>query len=263
MQMPQISPTWEPTRLTLQKYSQALAAAPRSSAGADDRWTHVSMHPAPNGFSTAPIALVDGSQLISTLDIESHQIVIAAGSESHTIDLLQGPSPQSIGEAVVAFAAQHDTDIDADASRYEDTDTQEYDAADATSWLENSRWLVDTLAAINATVSGEITGPHLWPHGFDIATEWFSPKIVDFNGADTSAQIAIGFYPAGDGYFYVNPWPFEESWADTDLPGDAVWHTEGWQGAKLMASDLGTDSDREIVVALAADVHGLARDALS
>ena len=122
---------------------------------------------------------------------------------------------------------------------------------------------MDTFAAINATLEGEITGPHIWPHGFDIATEWFSEKTVDSNGEHTSAQIAVGFYPAGDAYFYMNPWPFEDSWAETDLPGRAIWHTEGWQGAKLMASDLGDADDRAVVVALAATVHGLAKAALS
>jgi hypothetical protein len=263
MQMPQISPTWEPTRLTLQKYAQALTAAPRSAAEPSDRWTHVSMHPAPNGFSTVPIALGDGTTLVSTIDVENHQIVIAAGSDSRTIDLRTGPSPLSVGETVAAIASEHGTDVNADTSRYEDAEAQTYDPADATSWLENSRWLVDTIAAINTAVSGEVTGPHMWPHGFDVATEWFSAKTVDFNGTETSAQIAIGFYPAGDAYFYMNPWPFDESWADTDLPGAATWHTEGWQGAKLMASDLGDDSDSDVVVALAAAVHDLARDSLS
>jgi hypothetical protein len=263
MQMPQISPSWEPTRLALQKYAQALVASPRAAAEPSDRWTHVSMHPAAGGLSTVPITLGDGSDLVSTLDVANHQILIAAGSDSLSIALEPGPSPLSVGEAVASLAAKHGTDVTAEASRYEDATQQAYDPADAASWLENTKWTVDTFAAINASVAGEITGPHLWPHGFDVATEWFSPKTVDFNGSEASAQIAIGFYPAGDGYFYVNPWPFEESWADVDLPGRATWHVDGWQGAKLMASDLGSDTDRDVVVALAAAVHDLARVSLS
>lgn len=263
MRMPQISPTWEPTRLTLQKYAQALVAAPRSAADPSTRWTHVSMHPSPSGFATEPINLGDGSHLISTLDVANHQIVIAAGSDTRTIALEPGPSPLSVGEAVAALASDHGTDVDADPARYDDTGVQTYDAADATAWIRNTEWLVDTFNEINASVAGEVTGPHMWPHGFDVATEWFSDKTVDFNGADTSAQIAIGYYPAGDAYFYVNPWPFEDAWAETALPGAATWHVEGWQGAELMASDLGDDTDRDVVVALAIAVHDMARESLS
>jgi hypothetical protein len=263
MQMPQIAPTWEPTRQTLQKYAHALTAAPRAAASADDRWSHVSMHPGPHGLSTAPISLGDGSQLVSTLDVARHQVLIAAQSDSLSIALESGPSPASVGEAVSALATRHGTDIDADVSRYEDAQTQTYDPSDAASWFENTAWVVETFTEINASLSGEITGPHLWPHGFDVATEWFSPKTVQVNGADASGQIAIGFYPAGDAYFYMNPWPYEASWADAPLPGDAVWHVEGWQGAKLMATDLGGDTDRDLVIALARAVHDLTLDSLS
>ena len=263
MQMPQISPTWEPTRVALQKYAQALTAGPRSAADPDDRWTHVSMHPSPDGLSTMAIAMQDGSRLVSTLDVANHQILIASGDDSLSIALEPGPSPQSVGEAVAAFAARHGTELKADASRYGDADVQSYNPGDATSWLENTNWVVDTFAATNASLHGEITGPHMWPHGFDIATEWYSAKTVEHNGADASAQIALGFYPAGDSYFYVNPWPFEEAWADAQLPGNATWHLEGWQGAKLMASDLGNDSDREVVIALSRSVHDLGRDSLN
>jgi hypothetical protein len=221
------------------------------------------MRPSSAGLSTAPITLGDGSELISSIDVANHQILIVAGSDSRSIALEPGPSPLSVGEAVLSFAAERGTVVNADASRYEDSGAQRYEPSDAVSWLENTRWLVDTFTAFNASFSGEVTGPHMWPHGFDVATEWFSDKTVDSNGAATSAQIALGFYPAGDAYFYVNPWPFEDSWADTELPGAATWHVEGWQGAKLMASDLGADTDRDVVIDLAQTVHDLARDALS
>ena len=263
MQMPQISPTWEPTRLTLQKYAQALTAAPRSAADPDDRWAHVSMHPESGGLATAPISLADGTELISRLDVANHQILIVAGSDVRLLPLATGPSPRSVGEAVAVLALEHGTDVGADSTRYEDADMQTYDPGDAISWLENTRWVVDTFEAINRSVPGEKSGPHLWPHGFDVASEWFSPKTVVHNGADANAQIAIGFYPAGDAYFYVNPWPFEEAWATTDLPGSATWHVEGWQGAKLMASALGDHSDREVVIELARAVHDLATETLS
>jgi hypothetical protein len=73
----------------------------------------------------------------------------------------------------------------------------------------------------------------LWPHGFDIATEWFSPRLVEYGDSTANAQVAMGWYPSDEGYVYVNPWPFEDDFTSIVLPPPAQWHLDGWQGAKL------------------------------
>ena len=107
---------------------------------------------------------------------------------------------------------------------------------------------------LNAGLVGHTAGPHLWPHGFDIATEWLSDRIVAADGHEGRAQIAVGWYPGVDSYVYVNPWPFADSFASIDLPGSAAWHLEGWQGAKLDVPRGGALPIEEIV-ALARRVH--------
>ena len=83
-------------------------------------------------------------------------------------------------------------------------------------------------------------GPvQLWPHGFDLAFEWFGTRTETYeeNGQITEypSQINLGFYPAGDRpYFYSNPWPFEgDVLTGEPLPHGAEWHTDGWQGSVL------------------------------
>jgi hypothetical protein len=218
---------------------------------------------APNGLVSAGTPLGDGTELVSTIDLEKHEIVIAAGDARRVFDLTQGPTPREVGEAVTTIAAEHGSTIEVDASRYEDDSKQQYDPTHAAAFLEVATAVVDAFDKINAGVDGEITGPHLWPHGFDIATEWYSDKFVDNDGTPTSAQIAIGWYPAGDAYFYANPWPFDESWAETELPGTASWNTEGWYGALLNVADIPEGSAGESVVALGEAVHAIARDTLS
>ncbi|MCL1594599.1 MAG: hypothetical protein M3132_09635, partial [Actinomycetia bacterium] len=138
-----------------------------------------------------------------------------------------------------------------------------YDSAHAAVFLAVASSVVEAFDTINSSVPGEITGPHLWPHGFDIATEWYSPNMVDYEGTPTSAQIALGWYPSGDAYFYANPWPFEDAFLETELPAGATWNTEGWFGAKLDVADVDREDGVATVVALGVSVHDAARNTLT
>ena len=266
MQMPSLPSSWEPTRLTLQKYARAITAVPRAGAVPDKRWRHVSLHPVQDAeitvFASARTPLADGTELVSVLDIDRHVITVTAGSDRQTFDLLGGPSPHSIGSAVTALAFRHGSEAEVDGSRFDDTDEQVYEQWHAKAWHANSVWVIDTFAILNTRIDGETAGPHLWPHGFDIATEWFSTRVVD-EGEGGNAQIAVGFYPAGDAYFYANPWPFDVEWTQASLPSGASWHTEGWQGAMLPVSQLGGEDQREQVLGFARSVHELAHPALA
>lgn len=251
---------WEPTRATLQRYAHALTALPRAGAPSHPRWSQVAMDVTPDGLVSAATPLGDGTELVSAIDIANHQIAISAGATIRVFDLTEGPTPHEVGEAVAVVAAEHGSTIEVDESRYEDDTIQEYNPAHAKAFFDVARTVAEAFEEINARISGEITGPHLWPHGFDIATEWYSDRMVDYDGTPTSAQIAIGWYPAGDAYFYANPWPFEESWADVELPGVATWNTEGWYGALLNVADIPEGSGSEAVVALGNAVHDTARE---
>jgi hypothetical protein len=259
MTMPQLPADWEETRTTLQAYGQALTALPRAAGTPDDRWNHVSMTIGPVGLVTAPTPLADGSKLVSTIDLTTHEIVIAAGEDVERIDISNGPSPLSVGEALLEFASKHGSDIVAEAERFSNPEQLPYDADHASAFFASAAYVSSAFEEMNATIPGEVDGPHLWPHGFDIVTEWYSTKKVPFGESEASAQIAVGFYPANESYFYANPWPYEESWgANPPYPGSS-WHLEGWQGAVIPPSGLNTAS----IVAFGTSVHDLAREALS
>jgi hypothetical protein len=97
-----------------------------------------------------------------------------------------------------------------------------------------------------STLPGETSPVQLWPHGFDLAFEWFGSRIEIYEGAEYPSQLNLGFSP-GDSddqsYFYSNPWPFEgKILLDKPLPKGASWHTEGWQGTILPYLELVGDS---------------------
>ncbi|MGI9666895.1 MAG: DUF5996 family protein [Acidimicrobiia bacterium] len=254
--------TWPTTRATLQAYAQALTAFPRAAAVPDPRWSHVSMHPTLGGFDSAPTPLADGTELNSSLDLHLHRIVVTAGEDRLTFDMQDGRSPHELGRAVAALTEAHGSSIDVDEDRFSETANPDYSADDAMAFLKAAHMAVSALAYVNETVEGEVTGPHLWPHGFDIASEWYSATTVEVDGSSVNPQIAMGWYPGEESYVYVNPWPFQDSFAAVELPAGASWHLDGWQGAKLDIPHDGAVEAKE-VAQLGLAVHAAAGPPLS
>jgi hypothetical protein len=213
----------------------------------------------PVGLVTAPTPLADGTELVGTIDLVSDEAVIAAGDDVERIDISSGPSSLSVGEAALAMAARHGFDIDVETDRLGGADSLPYSSEDASAVFASLSYVNAAFEEMNSSLSGEIDGPHLWPHGFDLVTEWYSTKKVPYGDGEASAQIAVGFYPANESYFYANPWPYEESWGAEPPFEGSNWHLEGWQGAVIPPDGMTS----ETIVGFGASVHDLARDALS
>jgi hypothetical protein len=100
---------------------------------------------------------------------------------------------------------------------------------------------------------GEVEPVQLWPHGFDLAFEWYGTRVeVQDEGGERQelpAQLNLGFFPGGPGtdpYFCSNPWPFEAgALLGQRLPQPARWHDDGWQGAMLPYEALVDDPNAE------------------
>jgi hypothetical protein len=254
MPVRELTSAWMDTRATLQRYAQVLTAFPRAAAPADPRWSHVAMDPTGRGFASVSTPLADGTTLDTEIDLVAHAITAKAGDDTITFDLRTGPSPRSIGEGLQNLAASHGSSIDVEADRISEGETQTYDADEASRFLSSAQAAIDAFNRVNDGLEGEIAGPHLWPHGFDIATEWFSPRLVEYDGSSASAQVAMGWYPSDDGYVYVNPWPFEDRFSSIDLPAPAHWYLDGWQGAKLDV-DPGDGLAADTIVSVGRTVH--------
>jgi len=81
-----------------------------------------------------------------------------------------------------------------------------------------------------------------WPHHFDIAS------LIQL---DKERSIGVGLSP-GDGtysepYYYINMWPYPDL-KESSLPklkSGGLWHTQGWVGAVLKASDFLADKNQQ------------------
>jgi hypothetical protein len=229
----------EATRSTLHAYAHAVAALPRAHAPAHPSWWHISLKVRPDGFVTEAMPLPGGGAAFVRMDPRSALIVIeTSDGDSRSFPMNAGLTATEMGNALIAAGSEFGLTADYDRSKFENDDSRPYDESDA-------RTLFGALVAANGVLTiqrnrlkGTVGPIQLWPHGFDLAFEWYGTRTVPAAESgepnDLPAQISLGFYPAGDAYFYSNPWPFEaDVLLDVDLPSGAKWHTEGWEGSIL------------------------------
>jgi hypothetical protein len=86
------------------------------------------------------------------------------------------------------------------------------------------------------------SAPRCWPHHFDLAT---LITLAD-GSAGARRTIGVGLTPGdawyGEPYWYVGPYPYPP--ADRLPPLEiGRWHTKGWTGAVLTASEVTSERD--------------------
>lgn len=113
-----------------------------------------------------------------------------------------------------------------------------------TAYFANTNSILQTVSA-----STEGASPvRIWPHHFDIAILISLP----YTQKDEAVSIGVGMSP-GDGnydepYWYVTPWPYPDTTNLPQLTSSGTWHTEGWVGAILTASQLCPGEEQQMQV---------------
>ena len=257
-----------PTRRTLQLYGRALSGVARVHGVAHPNWWHISLRVTPSGLQSDNIPLPGGGILAGRLDLLSRQLVLwTSGGGEWALPLDAGLSGTVMGERVIAAAAEAGLHGDYDRARFASDEPGVYDADAADRFFAALVKADRVLKKHRANLTGN-TGPvQLWPHGFDLAMEWFGTRVERTEeGGQTKelpAQLNLGFYPGEDdasSYFYSNPWPFDsDRLLNQALPEGASWHTKAWQGAMLPYAALRDDSrGEERVLEFAAAVYDIA-----
>ncbi len=231
-----------PTRATLQCYSQAISALARSYAPAHPHWWHISLRVTPSGLAGTNVPLPDGGILAGRLDFHQRAIVLeSSDGRTWLFSMTEGLSGREMGERVIAAAVEAGLDGQIDRGRFSGDKPGVYDP-DAAERFFNALISAQRAFTLCRSGLGIDAGPiQLWPHGFDLATEWFGTRVESYNEGgrtmELPAQLNLGFYPGDDdagSYYYSNPWPFDsDKLLGQTLPEGATWHTEGWQGAML------------------------------
>jgi hypothetical protein len=168
------------------------------------------------------------------MDLRRHEITVRSADGDETVfDMREGSTGTEMGSRIIDLAAARGLEGGYDRARFANDEPRSYDPDAASSYFDAFVAAHSVFERHRVTL-GQRVGPiQVWPHGFDLAFEWFGTRTAISGGAEAPAQLNLGFYPGRDPYFYSNPWPFDESLLDTPLPAGSAWHTEGWQGSML------------------------------
>jgi hypothetical protein len=245
--LPPMPEDWEDTRATLHAYAHAAAALPRALTPADDKFWNVAMTVEPDGLTTKPIPLPDGGTATVRMDLGTHQVVLATSKgQEWSWPMDAGTSATKLGDALIDTATELGLSGDYDRERFENDDPRPYDAEAATAFYDFLLVVNGVFAEHRGRLDGEVSPIHVWPHGFDLSFEWFGTRVEQFEEdgelVDYPSQINLGFYPAGEPYFYSNPWPFDvEDLINNPLPDGCEWYVEDWNGSRLPYRELKDD----------------------
>jgi hypothetical protein len=245
---------FEPTRQTLQLYSRAVGVIPRAHGDFHPKWWHISLKVEPNGLITDEMIGADGGVLRLMMDLTEHKVVfLLNGKPVQEISMLEGKSATAFGETLLAIAAEL-LGLSGDYARekFRNDEPRQYDPDMAETYLIALVNAERLFQAHRATLSGEVSPIQLWPHGFDLAFEWYGTRIQMYEEegemGEHPSQLNLGFYPGNtdDAYFYSNPWPFDaEALLSQELPDGAKWYNESWKGSVFPYAELVGDARAE------------------
>lgn len=259
---------FEPTRKTLHLYAQAIGVVPRTHAAPHDQWWHISLRVTPTGLKTAVFDLPNGESGWLEMDLTQHLVRLQTSyGGTRAFDMQAGLTGTEFGEQILTAVADLGLSGDYARDKFVDDDPRDYDPQQAANFFTALTNAHRIFSAHRATLTGNMGPIQLWPHGFDLAFEWFGTRVETYEEhgevQEMPAQLNLGFYPGGDPYFYSNPWPFAETLLDHSLPEGAEWHTDGWQGSTLPYTELvGDDNAEARLRAFAGRVFALASPTL-
>ncbi len=205
----------EPTRKTLHLYAHAVGVIPRIHAVKHPKWWHISLKVRPEGFVTDSMPLPGGGSFALRMDLRRHEVVLYnSRGEAKSFDMQAGKTGTAFGDQLIGALAGWGVEGEYAREKFESDEPRIYDPAQAELLFTAMVNAANLFEQHRAALPGK-TGPvQIWPHGFDLAFEWFGTRQVpQEEHGETSmlpAQLNLGFYPGGpDPYFYSNPWPFE------------------------------------------------------
>jgi hypothetical protein len=248
---------WAPTLETLSQYAAAIGVVPRALAEPHPKWWHISLKIQQGGAATDPIPYPNSTsatfRLLMNLMSDSVDVSTSLG-ELRSLSMAEGLSATEFGTQLISMLAELGIEAQFEREKFEDDEIRTYDSEAASSYREVLINTARILEFHRASLSGD-TGPiQLWPHNFDLAFEWFGTRQVPY-GEDGSlpSQINFGLAPGdsshAETYFYSNPWPFEDSLTNHELPAGAQWFTDSWKGSLLPYREVAGDPEGDEKIA--------------
>jgi hypothetical protein len=185
------------------------------------------------------------------MDVRVHEVVVEVGDQRDSaIDMTAGLTGTEMADRLMEVASGCGLNGPFDRSKFQDDEAGAYVPGHASALFDAFAAAHQAFTTHRSRLEGEMSPIQVWPHGFDIAFEWYGDRIVrNEDGTAVPAQLNLGLYPKGRAYFYSNPWPFDgDALLDVPLPSGATWHTDGWEGSILYYDQVSERADGEQLV---------------
>lgn len=234
---------WAETKATLHAYSKVVGAIPRVHAVFHPKWWHISLKVVPEGLITENMAIPGGGIFALKMDLHSHCILLQTSrGDTQTWNMTEGKTATELAENIIGAVADLGLQGEYARQKFENDQPRSYNPQHAETYFSILTNVEQAFRQHRANLHGDVGPIQLWPHGFDLAFEWFGTRQIEYeeHGQKSSypSQINLGFSPGEPShpmpYFYSNPFPFEqEHLLSHTLPHGARWFTESWQGSLL------------------------------
>jgi hypothetical protein len=235
----------------------------------NDKWWHISLKVRPTGLVTDTMPLPGGGTFDLRMDFRSHEAVFEASTgDERVASVAAGMTGSEFGRELIEIVEEFGLEGDYVIEKFTDDDPRRYDPAAAEQFFAALVNIDHNLELHRSSLAGHVGPLQVWPHGFDLAFEWYGTHTDSYEEGGVAKaiqpQLNLGFYPGGRPYFYSNPWPFEQSLVDVELPDPATWQTEGWEGSILYYDDLlATGDPVASLLEYAKAVHAVAAPTLT
>jgi hypothetical protein len=243
---------WIETRETLHAYCKVLGAIRAAFTPELPRYQHVSLRLYTAGLTTTQIPHpADPAAYFSlSLDLRNHYVLLSSSDGSvHQTRISDGLSASQLGEQLLAKLAHLGVQGKVDETRFADDEPRRYALDSAERYFTALSHAGRIFEQFRTEIPGDHDPVQLWPHHFDLAFVILGTQMVSSVDGELPSQITVGFAPNDPGqpspYFYVSPFPFEETLTHNNLPKGAVWHTAVWQGALLPYAEIADAADAE------------------
>jgi len=236
---------WKATRDTLHAYCKVLGAIRAAFAPPLPRFQHLSLRLYTSGLTTTPIPYpADAKRTFAlSLDLRNHYVLLSTSEgEVQQMRMSEGLSATQLGDELLSKLADLGVKGKVSKTKYKDDAPREYALDEAERFFTALSHIGQIFEQFKANLKGETDPVQFWPHDFDLSFILLGNKTVTSVEDGGQSQITFGFAPEDPGqpspYFYVNPYPFEETVTHKKLPKGASWHTAVWQGALLPYSEI-------------------------
>jgi hypothetical protein len=252
---------WNETRDIIQTYARLLSEIKSTYSPHQKNWEEHALKIYAKGITTTTIPVIvegDIEALDLNLNLIEHSLKIFCGRSRLSVDL-ENQSSLSFAKETAAILNDLGVNYKFDEKNFSGENSGTYLKDKAEGYWSVLKQIYFTLLQFKGGIIEETSSINFWPHHFYLAMLWFSGRLVP--GQDSSnwdhsrEQMNFGFSTGDEAitepYFYVTAYPFSEELLKSELPGNAYWHQDGWNGALLKYSELvGTAEPNELLISL-------------